>query len=130
MLLDGTSDSQQALELCRQAGESARGGYVYKLLLVKEMTPADAVRWLEAGVDDFLGTPLEHGELLARLLHPDAGWTVVAASHDPVFLAACDHIYVLAEGQVVRDGTFECLLADASFAGLMRAQHERLVPAV
>ena len=67
LLLDGTGDSQQALELCRQASESARGGYVYKLILVKEMTPADAVHWLEAGVDDFLGTPLEHGELLARL---------------------------------------------------------------
>ena len=66
LLLDGTVDSQQALELCRQAADSARA-YVYKLILVKEMTPADAVRWLEAGVDDFLGTPLEHGELLARL---------------------------------------------------------------
>jgi diguanylate cyclase (GGDEF)-like protein len=67
LLLDGTTDVQQALELCRQACEAARAGYLYKLILVKEITPADAVRWLEAGVDDFLGTPLEHGELLARL---------------------------------------------------------------
>ena len=67
LVLDGAGDSQQALELCRQAAESARSGYMYKLILVKEMAPADAVRWLEAGIDDFLGTPLEHGELLARL---------------------------------------------------------------
>jgi DNA-binding response OmpR family regulator/CBS domain-containing protein len=67
LLLDGATDIQQAQELCRQAGESARAGYMYKLMIAKEMTPADAVRWLEAGVDDFLGAPLEHGELLARL---------------------------------------------------------------
>jgi diguanylate cyclase (GGDEF)-like protein len=67
LLLDGTGDAQQALELCRQANETARASYIFKLILVKEMTPTDAVRWLEAGVDDFLGTPLEHGELLARL---------------------------------------------------------------
>jgi ABC-type bacteriocin/lantibiotic exporter with double-glycine peptidase domain len=56
-------------------------------------------------------------ELLGRLFRRDAGWTVIAASHAPVFLAACDHIYVLADGRVVRDGPFEELLGDPTFAG-------------
>ena len=68
-------------------------------------------------------------ELLGRVLRPDAGWTVVAASHDPAYLAACDRIYVLVDGRVVCDGTYEQLLADPAVAGLMRAPDERLLPA-
>jgi ABC-type multidrug transport system fused ATPase/permease subunit len=73
--------------------------------------------------------PVFKRELLERLLRRDAGWTVVAVSHDPIYLAACDRIYVLSEGRVAREGTFETLLADASFAARMKAQSERLIAA-
>ncbi|MDF1505111.1 ATP-binding cassette domain-containing protein [Roseisolibacter sp. H3M3-2] len=73
--------------------------------------------------------PVFKRELLERLLRRDAGWTVVAVSHDPVYLAACDRIYVLAEGRVAREGTFESLLADAGFAARMKAQSDRLIAA-
>jgi DNA-binding response OmpR family regulator/predicted transcriptional regulator len=66
LLLDG-ADRQQALELCREAGALPRGNYVYKLLFAEDMQPGDVVQFLEAGVDDFLASPVEHGELLARL---------------------------------------------------------------
>jgi two-component system, cell cycle response regulator len=67
LLLDGTSNGDQVAELCRQASIASRDRYVYKLLAVRDTKPAEIVQWLEAGVDDFLGLPLEHGELLARL---------------------------------------------------------------
>ena len=74
--------------------------------------------------------PVFKRELLERLLHRDAGWTVIAVSHDPIYLAACDRIHVLSEGRVVREGTFETLLADPEFAARVRAQTERLVATV
>lgn len=67
-------------------------------------------------------------ELLPRLLDRSAGWTIIAASHDPVYLASCDRILVLVEGRFVREGTFEELLHDSAFAEMMRMQNERLLP--
>lgn len=79
--------------------------------------------------DEFFHTlePLYKRRLLERLIDRDAGWTIVAASHDPVFLATCDRIYVLSGGRVVREGTFELLLADGDFAARLHAQSGRLV---
>jgi PleD family two-component response regulator len=67
LLVDGTADRDGALGLCRLAGETPRNGYIYKALMLKEVKPAEIPPCLEAGVDDFLSMPLEHGELLARL---------------------------------------------------------------
>lgn len=58
-------------------------------------------------------------DLLGRLMRRDAGWTIVAASHDPVYLAACDRILVLADGRVAREGSLESLLRDQDFALLV-----------
>src|SRR5688572_10500008 len=57
----------EALALCTTADDAPGEGYTYKLLQVGEPQPAEILRAVEAGVDDFLATPLEDGELLARL---------------------------------------------------------------
>jgi DNA-binding response OmpR family regulator/CBS domain-containing protein len=67
LLLDGAADRERTLDLCRQAGCVESSHSVYRLLFVDDITPAEVTRCLEAGIDDFLGRPLEHGELLARL---------------------------------------------------------------
>lgn len=65
--------------------------------------------------------PRARRETLARLLAPDATWTLLAASHEPAYLASCDRIYLLDEGRVVRAGTLAELLGEPAFAGLLRA---------
>jgi ABC-type bacteriocin/lantibiotic exporter with double-glycine peptidase domain len=62
-------------------------------------------------IDDFLTNvePASRGSLTQLLLDRAAGWTVIAASHDPAFLAQCDLVIVLKEGRIERAGTWaEC----------------------
>ena len=59
--------------------------------------------------------------LLQRLLDPRGGWTVVAASHDPAYLEACDRVLVLEEGRIVLEGTYASLRARLADRGLLRA---------
>ena len=65
--------------------------------------------------------------LIRTLTEPGAGWSVLAVSHDPVFLAACDRIYVLDAGRVVRSGSYEELLDDPLFAGVVGGHQAQLV---
>lgn len=60
-------------------------------------------------------------QLTALLTDPAAPWTLVAASHEPLFLAACRRIVLLEEGRIVRVGTYEELLHDRAFAGMVPA---------
>jgi ABC-type bacteriocin/lantibiotic exporter with double-glycine peptidase domain len=65
-------------------------------------------------------------QMVVRLLKdPAAGWSVVAVSHDPVFLAECDRIYVLKDGGVSISGSFDELLDDAYFRAVVQAQRAR-----
>ena len=65
-------------------------------------------------------------QMVVRLLKdPAAGWSVLAVSHDPVFLAECDRIYVLKDGRVSSEGTFDELLDDPYFRGVVQAQRAR-----
>jgi DNA-binding response OmpR family regulator/CBS domain-containing protein len=66
LLVDGAK-RKEALELFREASSGSPSQYVYKLVFTADMPPDEVVQFLEAGVDDFLASPLEHGELLARL---------------------------------------------------------------
>lgn len=59
--------------------------------------------------------------LLARILDRDAGWTVIAASHDPAFLSACDRVLLIDEGRVIAEGTYDLLHEELSTRGLLRA---------
>ena len=67
--------------------------------------------------------------LIRTLTEPAARWSVLAVSHDPVFLAACDRIYVLDAGRVVRSGSYEELLDDPLLAGVLGGQPAQLVAA-
>jgi two-component system, cell cycle response regulator len=67
LVLSGPIAFDEALALCRAVDAAAADGYTYKLLQIGEPQPADILRAVESGVDDFLNTPLEDGELLARL---------------------------------------------------------------
>jgi ABC-type bacteriocin/lantibiotic exporter with double-glycine peptidase domain len=58
-------------------------------------------------------------ELLERLVRRNAGWTIIAASHDPAYLEACDHIHLLREGRVARVGTLESLRRAEEFGTLV-----------
>ncbi|MCC6773951.1 MAG: ABC transporter ATP-binding protein [Gemmatimonadaceae bacterium] len=57
-------------------------------------------------VFDVLDPPSKR-RLMSNLLSPDAPWTVLAVSHDPQVLAACDRILVLRDGAVASSGTYE-----------------------
>ena len=59
--------------------------------------------------------------LLSRILDRRAGWTVIAASHDPAYLAACDRVLLVEAGRVVADGTYDLLRGELSARGLLRA---------
>jgi ABC-type multidrug transport system fused ATPase/permease subunit len=62
---------------------------------------------------------------VATVTASDAGWSVLAVSHDPLFLAHCDRIYVLEDGRVTRSGTYDELLEDPYFCGVVRAPFVR-----
>lgn len=67
VLVDATGGWQPAVDLCRLVGAHAQPAFVYKALLVGQPKHAQLIEAIEAGVDDFLASPIEHGELLARL---------------------------------------------------------------
>lgn len=69
--------------------------------------------------------PVYKRMLVQLLKDPAAGWSILAVSHDPVFLAECDRIYVLKDGRVSRAGTFDELLGDPYFCGVVQAQRVR-----
>lgn len=53
--------------------------------------------------------PLYKLELLGRLRSPEAGLTILAASHDAHFLQSCDRVLFLREGEVQFLGAFRDL---------------------
>ena len=64
--------------------------------------------------DDFFQNlePEYRQHLIALLTDRARGWTVVAVSHDPAFLAACDRVVVMREGRVHRVGAYEELAGE------------------
>ena len=76
--------------------------------------------------DDFFHhlEPTYKRRLIERLLDRRAGLTIVAASHDPVFLAACDRVLLLDGGRIVAEGTYDGLRGELAERGLLRAQPE------
>jgi ABC-type bacteriocin/lantibiotic exporter with double-glycine peptidase domain len=67
--------------------------------------------------DDFVGElEAESREQVLRVLTgPDAPWTLIAASHDPVFLRDCHRVIVLRDGHVVADGPYGEVCEDPHF---------------
>lgn len=65
-ILDWMMPELDGPEVCRRI--RARGApYVYLLLLTARTDKLDVVAGLESGADDFLGKPVDPGELLARV---------------------------------------------------------------
>jgi ABC-type bacteriocin/lantibiotic exporter with double-glycine peptidase domain len=51
-------------------------------------------------------------QIIRMLTAAEAGWTVLAASHDPLFLASADQVVVLEEGRLRAAGAYSDLLRD------------------
>ena len=66
--------------------------------------------------------PAAKGPLLTRLCDARRGWTIIAASHDPAFLTACDRVLLLENGQIVAEGRYDALHQELAGRGLVRAQ--------
>ncbi|MFO0899425.1 MAG: diguanylate cyclase [Pirellulales bacterium] len=68
LVVDDEPDFAGAIDFCRRAAAQGGGQPLFTLLVVRDaLSAAELVQAVEAGVDDFLGKPVEHGELLARL---------------------------------------------------------------
>jgi ABC-type bacteriocin/lantibiotic exporter with double-glycine peptidase domain len=58
-------------------------------------------------------------QIIGALAALEHGWTVVAASHDPLFLASADQVVVLEGGRLRNKGTFAELLNDPYSAAII-----------
>jgi diguanylate cyclase (GGDEF)-like protein len=67
LLLGASVASRANWELCRLLDQRPNGPALFKLLLVDEPDEDQVQEALEAGIDDFLPTPIRYGELLSRL---------------------------------------------------------------
>lgn len=95
------------------AGRGLPSTVVVKLLLAQAVVARPRLLLF----DDFLGT-IEadvRDDLVALLTGPDAGWTLLVATHDAELLQRCDRIILLEEGHVRSVGTFPALKADPYF---------------
>jgi ABC-type bacteriocin/lantibiotic exporter with double-glycine peptidase domain len=61
-------------------------------------------------------------EVIEVVCAPDAPWSVIAVTHDPAFLAACDRIVLLRDGRVEREGSYEQLRGDPYFRTVVPPQ--------
>ncbi|MDX2194464.1 MAG: ATP-binding cassette domain-containing protein [Gemmatimonadales bacterium] len=99
------------------------GGRLLPMTMVRKIALARAI----AGrpkllIIDDLFEHLEPGyrrEVIRLLSDRDCDWTVLAATHDPMYLSACDWIFWLEGGRVAREGTYAELMEDATFRALV-----------
>jgi ABC-type bacteriocin/lantibiotic exporter with double-glycine peptidase domain len=101
------------------AGWQLPGHVIKKIILARAIVDRPSLLL----IDEFLNR-LEGGYLagLKRLILDRANpWTVVALSHDPVFLRQCDHIIVLHQGGIAKRGTFSEIEHDPLVQKLLSA---------
>lgn len=74
--------------------------------------------------DDFYGylPNTQKKRFLDTLCHEDHNWTVIAATHDPRFLARCDVIHIMEDGKIVESGSIESLAASERFQKLIASR--------
>ena len=111
---DWVRSQQQGLRTPITNGGRALPAHVVSRLL---MAQAVVGRPRLVVVDDYYQNvePDCRDHLVQTLTDPRAPWTLLLVSHDPHFLAACDHVLVLDGGRVVRDGPWERVAADTPF---------------
>ncbi len=67
LLLDWMMPKMDGIELCQKIRGSDWPRYTYIILLTGRTQPADVVAAVDSGIDDFLGKPFAHDDLLARI---------------------------------------------------------------
>lgn len=67
LLVDGESDFESAIALCRAVWEEGRSNGHYALLMIGRQSQSRLLEAIEVGVDDFLAKPIVYGEVLMRL---------------------------------------------------------------
>src|SRR6266436_38651 len=67
LILDWLMPKMDGVEICRQARQISRLKSTYILLLTSRGGKDDIIQGLEAGADDYVTKPFDHGELRARV---------------------------------------------------------------
>ncbi len=105
----GVADTIQALPQGIQTrivngGANLSAAVASKLLVAQGIAGAPRLLLL----DDFFQNLDDdyRAELIRLLCGTDRPWTLLAVSHDPLFLAACDRIVVMREGTIEAQGTY------------------------
>jgi phosphoserine phosphatase RsbU/P len=66
-ILDWMMPGLDGIEICRKVRARQTGSYTYLIILSAKGTKEAVVMGLEAGADDYLDKPFNHGELQARI---------------------------------------------------------------
>jgi len=67
LILDWLMPEMDGVEICREARRSPAHKSAYIILLTSRGSKEDIVKGLEAGADDYVTKPFDHGELRARV---------------------------------------------------------------
>ncbi|PYJ03151.1 MAG: response regulator [Verrucomicrobia bacterium] len=67
LILDWLMPEMDGVEICREARRSSAHKSAYIILLTSRGSKEDIVKGLEAGADDYVTKPFDHGELRARV---------------------------------------------------------------
>ncbi len=67
LILDWLMPEMDGVEICREARKSEALKSAYIILLTSRGSKDDIVKGLEAGADDYVTKPFDHGELRARV---------------------------------------------------------------
>jgi sigma-B regulation protein RsbU (phosphoserine phosphatase) len=67
LILDWLMPEMDGVEVCREARQSELHKSAYIILLTSRGSKEDIVQGLEAGADDYVTKPFDHGELRARV---------------------------------------------------------------
>ena len=67
LILDWLMPEMDGVEVCREARRSPAHKSAYIILLTSRGSKEDIVQGLEAGADDYVTKPFDHGELRARV---------------------------------------------------------------
>jgi ABC-type bacteriocin/lantibiotic exporter with double-glycine peptidase domain len=97
-------------------GANLSAAVASKLLVAQGVAGAPRLLLL----DDFFATLDEdyRADLVELLMSRERTWTLLAVSHDPFFLAACDRIVVMRGGTIERTGTWAELAPVLGQAGV------------
>jgi len=67
LILDWLMPEMDGVEICREARKSHAHKSAYIILLTSRGSKDDIIKGLEAGADDYVTKPFDHGELRARV---------------------------------------------------------------